>query len=437
MNIVYIHSHDTGRYIQPYGHAIPTPALQQLAEEGVLFKSAFCANPTCSPSRAALLTGQWAHSCGMYGLVNRGWSIHHPERLLMHTLRRAGFDTVLAGFQHVVRNFDDGGWSRVMCNDPGNEKKPAEELASSFLSEPHDQNFFLDVGFSETHREREGFAPYPSGETSTDPRFVRPADPFPDTHEYRQDMALFIDSVRTLDRKIGHVLDSLKRYGWNNNTLVICTTDHGIAFPMMKCHLTDHGMGVMLMLRGPSGFSGGRIIDGLVSHVDLFPTVCELTGIAPPVWLQGTSLSPLIKGDVAQIREEVFAEINYHAAYEPQRAVRTKHWKYIRRYGDRALPVMPNCDDSITKNTLVEMGWRERKVPNERLYNTIYDPSETNNLAGQPETMSTLKHMRVRLDRWMASTGDPLVDHDVVPPDKGMLNDPSDLSPSRDPRFPI
>ena len=98
---------------------------------------------------------------------------------------------------------------------------------------------------------------------------------------------------------------------------------------------------------------------------------------------------------------------------------------------------MPNCDDSITKNTLVEMGWRERKVPNERLYNTIYDPSETNNLAGQPETMSTLKHMRVRLDRWMASTGDPLVDHDVVPPDKGMLNDPSDLSPSRDPRFPI
>ena len=57
-NILYIHSHDTGRYVQPYGHAIPTPHIQRLAEEGVLFRKAFCAAPTCSPSRASLLTGQ-------------------------------------------------------------------------------------------------------------------------------------------------------------------------------------------------------------------------------------------------------------------------------------------------------------------------------------------------------------------------------------------
>jgi len=56
-NILYLHSHDTGRYIQPYGHAVPTPNMQKLAEEGVLFRKAFCAGPTCSPSRAALLTG--------------------------------------------------------------------------------------------------------------------------------------------------------------------------------------------------------------------------------------------------------------------------------------------------------------------------------------------------------------------------------------------
>lgn len=438
MNIVYIHSHDTGRYIQPYGHAIPTPALQKLAEDGILFRSAFCANPTCSPSRAALLTGQWAHSCGMYGLVNRGWSIHHPERLIMHTLRRAGYDTVLAGFQHVVGNLDDAGWSRVLSADAGNEKKGAEELACTYLSEPHDRNFFLDVGFSETHREGEGFAPCPSGEAPTDPRFVLPAAPFPDSQDLRQDMAFFIDSVRTLDRKIEHVLDSIERNGWGNNTLVICTTDHGIAFPMMKCHLTDHGIRVMLVMRGPSGYNGGKVVDGLVSHIDVFPTICELAGIASPDWLQGTSLSPLVKGEVAQVREEVFAEVNYHAAYEPQRAVRTKRWKYIRRYGDRGLPVMPNCDDSITKSTFVELGWRERKVPYERLYDTVYDPSENNNLAGQPEAVSILTHMRAKLDQWMVSTGDPLVDHDVVPPDeKGMLNDPSGLSPSREASFPI
>ena len=77
-NIVYIHSHDTGRYVQHYGHAIPTPHIQRLAEERGLFRHAFCANPTCSPSRACLLTGQSAHSCGMGGLVNRGWTLPHP-----------------------------------------------------------------------------------------------------------------------------------------------------------------------------------------------------------------------------------------------------------------------------------------------------------------------------------------------------------------------
>ena len=56
-NILYIHSHDTGRYVQPYGYAIPTPSIQRLAEQGILFRKAFSAAPTCSPSRASLLTG--------------------------------------------------------------------------------------------------------------------------------------------------------------------------------------------------------------------------------------------------------------------------------------------------------------------------------------------------------------------------------------------
>src|SRR5512135_3826978 len=75
-NILYVHSHDTGRYVQPYGHAISTPHLQRLAEGGVLFRKAFCAAPTCSPSRASLLTGQHAHNSGMLGLAHRGFSLN-------------------------------------------------------------------------------------------------------------------------------------------------------------------------------------------------------------------------------------------------------------------------------------------------------------------------------------------------------------------------
>ena len=102
-NILYIHSHDTGRYIQPFGHAMPTPNFQRLAEQGVLFRQAFCANPTCSPSRAALLTGQWPHSCGMLGLAHRGFRLNDYSHHLVQTLKKAGYTTALSGFQHVGR----------------------------------------------------------------------------------------------------------------------------------------------------------------------------------------------------------------------------------------------------------------------------------------------------------------------------------------------
>ena len=75
-NILYIHSHDTGRYVQPYGYQVPTPNIQLLADQGVLFREAFCAAPTCSGSRASLLTGQYCHNNGMLGLAHRGWSLN-------------------------------------------------------------------------------------------------------------------------------------------------------------------------------------------------------------------------------------------------------------------------------------------------------------------------------------------------------------------------
>ena len=88
MNILYLHSHDTGRYVQPYGHPVPTPHIQVLAEEGVLFRQAFNASPTCTPSRAAMLTGQYPHSCGMFGLTHRGFELAHPEHHLAAFLGR-------------------------------------------------------------------------------------------------------------------------------------------------------------------------------------------------------------------------------------------------------------------------------------------------------------------------------------------------------------
>lgn len=418
-NIVYIHSHDTGRYVQPYGHAIPTPNIQRLAEEGMLFRQAFCAGPTCSPSRAALLTGQSPHSSGMIGLAHRGFSLHDHSQHIVHTLRRAGYHSVLSGVQHVARDPSTVGYDRILKAGGGN----AAAVAADFLSEAPEQPFFLSVGFGVTHRA------FPDPGPEEDVRYCLPPAPLPGTPETRRDMAAFKASARILDGYIGAVLEALRRNDLEENTLVICTTDHGIAFPGMKCNLTDHGIGVMLILRGPDGFSGGRVCDALVSHIDLYPTLCDLLEIEPPEWLEGHSILPIIRGEAEKVNEQIFAEVTYHAAYEPQRAVRTQHWKYIRRFDERETPVLPNCDDSPSKDVWMQHGWANQPVPQEQLYDLAFDPHEAHNLADDLETGVILNDMRDRLDNWMRVTDDPLRHGPVPAPRGARVNDPSGISP--------
>ncbi len=242
-------------------------------------------------------------------------------------------------------------------------------------------------------------------------------------------MAAFKASAQSLDRGVGAVLKALDASGLAENTLVICTTDHGLAFPRMKCNLTDHGIGVMLMLRGPGGFSGGKVYDAMVSHIDLFPTVCDLLKIERPAWLQGKSLMPLIQNKTSQVNDQIFAEATYHAAYEPQRAIRTDRWKYIRRFDDRLTPVLVNCDDSPSKDLLIRYGWKDRPIAQEQLYDLVFDPGEACNVADDPSLAPILEEMRTRLQRWMSSTDDPLLHGPVPAPPGAELNDPDQVSP--------
>ena len=132
---------------------------------------------------------------------------------------------------------------------------------------------------------------------------------------------------------------------------MILTTDHGLAFPDAKCTMYDRGIGVLLIVRGPGRHRAeAGCVDALVSHLDLYPTICDVAGIERPDWLEGHSLLPLMRGEVDEIRDEVFAEVTYHAAYEPQRAVRTARYKYMRRYDDQHPgKVLANLDDSPTR----------------------------------------------------------------------------------------
>lgn len=420
-NIVYVHSHDTGRYIQPHGYAMPSPNLQQLAEEGVLFRKAFCAAPTCSPSRASLLTGEYPHSNGQFGLVNRGFELPDADKHIVKLLRENGYFTALFGFQHVRKDPESIGYDQVRYLDDKAALLVPEVL--EFLDNKPKQPFFLSIGFTETHR-----AFYePSSEDN--PGYCQPPAPLPDTPETRADMVAYKASLRVFDNGVGRVVEALTKNGLNENTLVICTTDHGIAFPGMKCTLTDHGIGVFLIMRGPGGFSGAKVSDALISQVDIFPTICDLLGIKPPSRLQGRSFLPVIRGDAKEVNEEIFAEINYHCQYEPVRAVRTRRWKYIRRFSDRKTPLLANIDSSCSKELWLRYGYERLVLPNEELYDLIFDPIETNNLSCEQAAQPVLAEMRQRLDRWMRQTNDPLLHGDIPLPSTGVVSHPDDQEP--------
>jgi arylsulfatase A-like enzyme len=170
------------------------------------------------------------------------------------------------------------------------------------------------------------------------------------------------------------------------------------------------------------------VIDAMVTHLDIFPTICELAGVPAPERLEGTSLMPLVRGDVASLHDEIFTEMTFHAAYEPQRAVRTEGWKYIRRFDDYPHPVLANCDDSASKDLLVEQGWGRRTVDPEQLYNLVFDPGESRNVVAEPGNANIVAELRDRLERWMADRGDPLLEGPIEPPVGAEINEQDQTS---------
>lgn len=420
-NILYLHSHDTGRWIQPYGYAVATPHLQRFAEQGVVFRNAFAVSPTCSPSRAALLTGEYPHECGMHGLASPPWNYRlcEPRRLLMHALADTGYHNVLGGVHHVgaktaaevtAHGFHDVLNTDNLCEDVAD----LDRRAARFVARPRSAPWFLALGFDQTHRDnRQGRAntgaafsqPNPYEVARLDSRYSRPPANIPDLPETRADAASFKEGVRRLDARIGTVLDALERSGQASRTLVIITTDHGVAWPGMKCTLTDEGLGVMLMLRGPGGFTGGRVVDELVTHLDLCPTIGELAGVPRRRWWRGASLMPRPRQRVRPLHREVFAEQNWHELPDPQRAVRTTRYKLVRRLASHG-PAERNCDEGPTKRVLRGAGFFDRPRARESLYDLVLDPLEQCDRATDPALADVRRRLGLSLERWMKQTGD-------------------------------
>lgn len=418
MNVLYLHTHDTGRVVSPYGYGVETPHIQGFCEGAVLFQHAFCASPTCSPSRSALLTGTYPHQNGMLGLAQRGFALdgsRHLARLLSHE----GFLSVLCGVQHEVGYYTDHqlapealGYERDITADASGyaekdlvvwDRENARRLVSWLESYDGERPFFVSYGQHATHRA------WPDAEPGAED-FAQPPVNIPNNEVTRADFACYKTSVRMADENYGLVLDALERSGHREDTIVLLTTDHGLAYPFEKCTLLDAGTGVLLAMRVPGSHPRRRSFEGLVSHVDVLPTLLDLLGIEKPCYLEGVSHAALFLGEDDPGDEAVFSEINFHTSYEPARAVRTERYKYVRYFDDTWDRVnLSNIDGSTVKNLYLENGLAERRKPSECLFDLYYDVFETNNVAHDECYAEVLDDMRSRLRDFMERTDDPLL----------------------------
>lgn len=409
-----------------YGdRTVRTPNFDRVAREGALFRNAFCASPSCSPSRAAILTGRPVHQLDEGGNL---WGFL-PARFETHpdVLERAGYSVGHTGKGWGPGNFQAGGRTH-------NPAGPAFKTFDAFLEKkPADKPFCFWFGSSDPHRPYQrgsGAANGLKSESVRMPRF------WPDSPETRGDVLDYYFEVERFDRNVGELLKLLEKRGELDKTVVIITSDNGMPFPRCKANLYEMGTHMPLAMRWPEKIKAGRESDSFVNLQDLMPTLLEIAGLTPSKEIVGRSLLPLATGDEKDgQRTKVFLERERHANVRagdlsyPSRAVRTKEFLYIRNLrperwpaGDpvmwKAVGEFGDCDAGVVKEFILSRRDEMKtyfdlcfgKRPTEELYDLRNDPGETNNVAGASRFADVQRKLRAEVADWMRRTADPRLD---------------------------
>ncbi len=412
-NIVLIHWHDLGTRLGCYGWAdTPSPRVDALAEQGLRFDAAFCTTPLCTPARASLFTGLYPPRHGHHGLAHRGSRYRDGIRTLPMLLGDLGYRTALTGMQHEAVDPKSIGFDEVYQLDGGGQFcGPVAGLAEHWLAQqPTDAPYFLTVGFTETHRDFEVIGP---DEFESEPdraeldRVVVPGY-LPDNDHTRADLAWMNRSIARADAAAGRVVDAVRSRPDADNTLIIFTTDHGIAFPRAKSTLYDSGIRIsLIMVPPPAWQTAPSVVDQLVSHVDLTPTLVDLAGGECDV--DGVSVAGLLRGEPVERREQILSMKDLHEIYDPMRTIRTERHKYIRNLhpGPRLI-LSTDLDLSPTR---AGMGV-DYRLPrdHEELYDVQADPDELINLAADPAHADLLASLRTQLADQLTHLGDAAFD---------------------------
>ena len=411
-----------------YGdRTLSTPAFDRIAREGALFANAFTAAPSCTPSRAALLTGQPVHR------LAEGGNLHGflPSRFEVYPdlLERAGYHVGFTGKGWGPGQFEPGGRTR-------NPAGPRFNDFDEFLAKRRDgQPFCFWFGSTDPHR------PYDAGSGAVAGLRADtvPVPPFfPDSPDVRNDVLDYYAEVQRFDGQLARLLGALERRGELDTTLIVVTSDNGMPFPRAKANVYDAGSHMPLAIRWPRRIKAGTAVGVLVSLTDLAPTVLEAAGVQVPGVMTGRSLLPLVDGrrvDIARW-DRVFIERERHANVRrgdlsyPVRAIRTPEYLYVRNYrpdrwpaGDPELyfAVGPfgDIDDGPTKQLLLNrradagierfFDLATAKRPADELFDLKKDPAQLLNVAREPAYATALARMRKELESWQRATGDPRI----------------------------
>lgn len=430
-NVVLIHCHDLGRRIGCYDRDVDTPALEALADDGAVFENHFVTAPQCSPSRSSIHTGEFPHVNGLMGLAHGRWEIDDRFATLPAALAERGYETYLFGLQHAATDPKSLGFEHIF---PGgartspvsptdhavNRARDVAEAFESFLSsDPPGAPFFASLGFFEAHRvrldDRYGFD---DGNYETaDPADVEALPYLPDREGIRRDLAEMEGMIEAIDEAVDAVLDALEAAGLADDTAVVFTTEHGIAFPRAKGCCYDPGIEAALLMRYPGEIDGGERYEELVSNVDLFPTILEMADGTVLDDVSGQSFLPLFTDQEHYPRELVFAEMTWHDRYNPVRAVRTDRYKYIRSFWH--LPDVYMTDDILMSEAgrAVRDEFQSNPRPYAELYDLEDDPYERENLVEDDQYRHVRDELERRLVAWMRRTEDPLLSGPIPPAD--------------------
>jgi N-sulfoglucosamine sulfohydrolase len=425
-NVVFFVADDHGtEALGAYGNrVVKTPSLDQLASEGVRFTHAFATTASCSASRSVLLTGVHNHRNGQYGHEHEyhHFSAFPNVRSLPVLLAEAGYRTARGGKFHVAPE-SVFRFQQVIT-------LPTLE---AFIKADSAKPFFVYYGTNEPHRPFNHDA-----EDRVDPRSVTVPPWLPDIPEVRDELALYEASVRKVDKAFGMLVDTLRRTGTYEDTLIVYLSDNGAPFPGSKTNVYEPGIRLPLIVKKPGQARRGSVNTAMISWVDITPTILDFAGVqtapGPPSQpvgpgrftnqtpaIQGRSFLGIIEQEQPEGWDEVYASHTFHeiTMYYPMRVVRTRTHKLIWNIA-HPLPY-PFASDLFESKSwqgalarkLTTFGPRTiqayRQRPAFELYDLERDPLESANLAADPKHAQVLAQLKARIKAFQERTGDPWV----------------------------